>query len=84
MRHVPRRFVIAQWPNPPLWAALAGVLVARLTDGWVHAYARGVTLAGLAAWAYLELTDGVNWFRRLLGAAGVVYVIAQIAAAVHD
>jgi hypothetical protein len=83
MGGVPRRFVLAQWPNPPLWIALAGVLVARLTGGWVHAYARGVTVAGLAAWAYLELTDGVNWFRRALGGAGLVYVVVQVAAAVH-
>lgn len=33
----------------------------------------------LAVWAYLELTSGANLFRRMLGAAGLGYVIVIIA-----
>lgn len=83
-RSWPDRFVIAQWPNPPLWAALAGAAVGRVSSGWLHAYASAVFCAGLAAWAYLELSDGVNWFRRLLGTAAIVYVVVRVGAAVHD
>jgi hypothetical protein len=28
-----------------------------------------------------ELTEGVNWVRRALGAAGLVYVVAKVGAA---
>ena len=70
-----------QLPNAPLLVALAGWLVAALTDGSVHAYARGVFYAGLAAWAWGELTDGANWARRALGAAGLVFVVIKVGAA---
>jgi hypothetical protein len=77
----PRRFRLLQFPNPPLWAALGAWLVAFLTDGSVHAYARAAFYAALAAWAWSELEDGVNWFRRALGAAGLIYVVIKVAAA---
>jgi hypothetical protein len=77
----PRRFRLVQFPNAPLLAAFAGWLVAVLTDGSVHAYARAVFYAALAGWAWGELTDGVNWVRRALGAAGLVYVVVKVAAA---
>ncbi len=82
-RSWPRRFVLFQWPNPPLWAALAAAAVSQVSGGWLYAYARAVFYAGLAAWAYLELTEGVNWFRRLLGAAFLAYAVVRIATAVH-
>ena len=74
----PSSFPLFQPPNPPLWIALAGWLVALPTDGSVHAYARVVFYAGLAAWAFLELTSGVNWVRRAMGAAGLVYVALRL------
>ena len=77
----PPQFPLAQAPNAPLLVALAGWVVAALTDGDVHDVARAVFYVGLAVWAWLELVDGVNWFRRLLGAAGLIVVVAAIAAA---
>jgi len=77
----PARFPLAQLPNPPLLAAFAGWGVAELTDGEVHDYARAAFYAGLAAWAWLELDDGANWFRRALGAGGLVYVVAEVGGA---
>ncbi len=82
LRFAPGGFVLAQWPNPPLWVALAGGLVGRLTDGRVHDVATAVFFMGLTVWAYLELTDGVNWFRRALGAAGLVYLLVRIVGAI--
>jgi hypothetical protein len=77
----PANFPVAQVPNAQLSAALAGLLVAAATSGSVHAYARGVFYAGLAAWAWEELIGGVNWVRRAIGAAGLVYVVARVGAA---
>jgi hypothetical protein len=33
----------------------------------------------IAIWAYLELTAGVNMFRRALGLAGLAYIVVIIA-----
>ena len=68
-------------PNAPLWIALGGLLIAVMTDGSVHAYARAAFYAGLAAWAWEELVSGVNWVRRGLGAAGLIYVVDKVGAA---
>lgn len=75
----PRSFPVFQVPNAPLVVALIGSVVSSLTHGSVHAYARAVFLAFLAAWAWLELTDGANWVRRALGAAGLGYVVLTVA-----
>ncbi len=77
----PPRFQLVQFPNAPLLVAFGAWLVAALTDGSVHAYARAVFYAGLAVWAWGELTSGVSWARRALGAAGLVYVVIKVGAA---
>jgi hypothetical protein len=77
----PAGFPLVQFPNAPLIVALGAVLVAALTTGTLHDYARATFYAAVAAWAWLELTAGANWFRRALGAAAFVYVVAKVAAA---
>ena len=72
-----------QLPNVPLLAALAAWPVAALTDGLVHDCARATFYTGLAAWAWKEVDDGVNWARRAIGAAGLVFVIVKIAEALR-
>ena len=82
LRIAPGGFVLAQWPNPPLWVALAAALAGRLTSGRAHDVATAVFCMGLTVWAYLELTDGANWFRRALGVAGLIYVLVRIVDAI--
>jgi hypothetical protein len=77
----PKRFPLAQLPNAPLLFALAAWLVAAVTNGSVHSYARAAFYAGLAAWAWGEVADGSNWFRRAVGVAGLVYVVVKVGAA---
>ena len=79
----PARFPVAQVPNAPLRVALGGQLVAVMTDGSVHAFARAAFYAGLAAWAWQELVSGVNWVRRALGAGGLFYVVDKLAGALR-
>ena len=79
----PARFPVAQFPNAPLWVALFGRAITVMTDGSVHAYARAALYAGLAAWAWEELVSGLNWVRRALGAAGLIYVVNKVAAALR-
>jgi hypothetical protein len=77
----PASFPLVQFPNAALFAALGAWLVAALTDGSVHSYARAAFYAGLAAWAWEELAGGANWVRRTLGAGGLVYVVVRLGAA---
>ena len=80
----PATFPVAQLPNPPLIVAVAGWLVAALTGGAVQAGARAAFYAGLAGWAWMELQSGVNWLRRAIGAAGLVFVIVKLADALRS
>jgi hypothetical protein len=75
----PSRFVLVQFPNTPLIVALAGSATSRLTNGRTSAYAEAVGQVGLAVFAYLELTDGANWLRRLLGAVVLVVLVVTLA-----
>lgn len=72
-----RGYVVGQAPNPPMIVALIGLVLSLvLPDGSVsYAIARGVFLIAFAVWAWEELFDGVNGFRRLLGAAGLLLVL---------
>ena len=79
----PRSFPIVQFPNLPLIVAfLAGQFAHRL-HGAGHADGAAVSYLAMAIWAYLELTAGVNWFRRLLGLAYVVSTVVHLARALH-
>jgi hypothetical protein len=75
----PRSFPVAQLPNAPLIVGLAGIGIAKLTDGDVHDVAYAVSRVGLVIWAYEELAHGVNWFRRLLGAVALVWLVVSLA-----
>ncbi|MBV9604379.1 MAG: hypothetical protein JO027_04710 [Solirubrobacterales bacterium] len=75
---MPPRYPIFQFPNPPLIAAMLSGAVARITHGPTARAAAGVSaLAGLV-WAYQEITDGANGFRRLLGVAGAAGAGAEL------
>ncbi|WP_457105754.1 hypothetical protein [Methylobacterium sp. P5_C11] len=69
---------IAQWPNLPLWLFAGFSLAAWLAQGrgpvesWLSL---GADLA-LAWWAADELLRGVNPWRRILGAATLIGLIA--------
>ena len=75
----PRGFPIVQFPNPPLLLAFAGWGIAAAGAGTAHDVGRWVFIIGLAVWAWEEAACGVNWFRRLLGAAGLVWVLFTLA-----
>jgi hypothetical protein len=74
----PRRFPIAQFPNPPLLLALGGWGLAAMAGGTPHDVGRAVFTLGLAVWAWEEAVSGVNWFRRLLGAGALVWIVADL------
>jgi hypothetical protein len=52
--------------------------VARYLRGPGHFYALALSYLALWTWAYLELTSGVNWFRRLLGAFYTASIVLHL------
>jgi hypothetical protein len=67
-----------QFPNEPLIVALIAGLVAKDLHGLSHSYAMAIERLGIAVWAYEELTDGVNWFRRLLGLVVLIVTVMSL------
>ncbi len=60
--------VIAQPPNLPIlvWGG-AFVLKLLITNGTAHNVFDAISYGALFTWAWLELFQGVNYFRRGLG-----------------
>jgi hypothetical protein len=75
----PPSYPIAQFPNSPLLLAFAGWGVAAAASGTAHDVGRAVVIIGLGVWAWEEAASGVNWFRRLLGAGALVWIVAALA-----
>ena len=71
---------IAQMPNPALWIVLVASL---LSWAWHPAGQTGLQLdclikASLFVWGVDEILRGVNPWRRCLGAAALIYVVATV------
>jgi hypothetical protein len=79
-----RGYTVGQFPNPPLWVALAALAVALLTDGAgaLNDTARAIFYVALTVWAYEEAARGVNGFRRALGAVALVLIVVAVARAI--
>lgn len=69
--------VIAQPPNLPILVGLAAIFLQFvLPSGKIHTAFELVAFGALFTWAWLELFQGVNYFRRSLGLVGLVSIIA--------
>jgi hypothetical protein len=80
----PRRFPIVQFPNAPLIIAFIAGETAKQTHGTSAAYASSVSYLAFGIWAYLELIEGVNWFRRLLGLVVATSTTVHLALALQS
>lgn len=64
--------VIAQPPNLPVLAGVAAaILQSLLPSGQLQMAAELFAFGALFTWAWQELFDGVNYFRRTLGLIGL-------------
>jgi hypothetical protein len=79
----PRSYPIVQFPNAPLVLAFISGLVAHYAQGQAHSNAQAVSYLSMAVWAYLELFQGVNAFRRLLGLTYTISTAIHLATALH-
>ena len=69
------KLVVWQNPNAPLWVWIVAKALHLITDAsWLGV----VASVALTVWAVLEITRGVNPFRRLLGAAALLSVVLQL------
>jgi len=70
------RIVIWQTPNIPAygWAAFK-ILSLLSTDHRLQVGFDGLSNAWLFTWAFLEITQGVNYFRKLLGAIMLLILV---------
>jgi hypothetical protein len=75
----PRSYPVAQFPNLPLLLAFLGWGLAAVADDTAHDVGRAIFTVGLGIWAWLEAVGGVSWFRRLLGAEVLIWVVAGLA-----
>lgn len=60
--------VLAQMPNLPILVWLAATLLNLIpTTGNIHTGIDAIAFGSLFTWAWLELFEGINYFRRGLG-----------------
>lgn len=70
--------VIVQLPNITLCAWFLFKLISIiLTKGQVKTGFELLSMAFLFTWAYIEMTKGVNYFRKLLGLIVIIVLIAN-------
>lgn len=69
--------VIGQAPNLPLMVGVAATLLqAVLPSGNAQTVVDLIAFGAWFTWAWQELFDGVNYFRRSLGLLGLVTLLA--------
>lgn len=76
---IPKRYPLVQFPNAPLLVALLAWSVGLVVTGTAQDYVSAVGVVALAAWAWLEATDGINLVRRLLGIAVLFNTVISLA-----
>jgi hypothetical protein len=66
---------LVQWPNGPLfvWLVTRFLIVPR--SGSYQTFFDYIAYGALFTWAWLEMTTGVNYFRRLLGVLVLAYLL---------
>ena len=70
--------MIAQPPNLPLKVGIGATLLKFIiTSGYLHTALEAVAFGSLFTWAWQELFEGVNYFRRSLGLLGLIGLIAS-------
>ncbi len=72
------KLVLGQPPNLPILTWMVATASAwLLPEGNPAEAARLVAYGALFTWGWLELVDGVNWFRRGLGLVVLVGLVAS-------
>ncbi|HET6924329.1 MAG TPA: hypothetical protein VFH39_00680 [Candidatus Saccharimonadales bacterium] len=73
------RLAIGQKPNLPIIVWAIAELLAWPFSGRAEHFFAMLAFGALFTWAWLEIRWGINRFRRLLGAAVMIYLLVSIA-----
>lgn len=70
------KIIIGQLPNIPIisWFLFYILSILEFLDKYSQLF-NYLSTAFLFTWAYLELTQGVNYFRRFLGFVVIIFII---------
>jgi len=74
----PARYPLAQFPNAPLLLSFVASALVGVLSTDAAPYARVASSLFLGTWAWIELSAGVNLFRRVLGLAFLGLIIADL------
>jgi len=68
--------IIGQLPNIPIigWFLFYILSILDFLNDYSQLFS-SISTAFLFTWAYLEFTQGVNYFRRILGAIVIIFII---------
>ncbi|MGK0396983.1 MAG: hypothetical protein ACJAYE_003009 [Candidatus Azotimanducaceae bacterium] len=69
------QIVIAQWPNYPLWIAIICFILGYLSVPVLQGIGFWGLIISLLYWSFLEISSGVNVWRRFLG---IVVALSQL------
>ena len=65
---------ILQRSNTSVLTSLVGLALSFSPQKTVMLVGVAVLIAAGMVWSYLEMAEGSNWFRKLLGAVGIVAI----------
>jgi hypothetical protein len=68
-----------QFPNGPLIVAILARAASVQLGEEAGRGARNLSNLAVLRWGYEEVTDGANWFRRLIGLGGVAFSVRELA-----
>lgn len=69
------KWALAAAPNLPILTWFIALLISFLVHGTLHILLATLQQGALFVWAWLELFQGVNYFRRSLGFVVLVYIL---------
>ena len=70
---------VAQFPNAPLLVAIAAWIARQLTDGTANDWSSAIFYVAISCFAFWELVDGVNRFRRIGGGVILIWIAYSLA-----
>ena len=70
------KIVIWQFPNIPIIVWGVSLVITKIfNEGTIHTLASTISFGAIFTWAYLEIFQGVNYFRRALGIVVLVVTL---------
>jgi len=71
------KFVVVQWPNWPIWIIFGVSALDRKIDD-ISKYTDPIISFMLFYWGFLEVTQGLSGFRKMLGLIAIGYSVYRL------